>query len=62
MPGALSADPSGADTALAAYTAAGIDIDALGHELQVKGAESFVGSWNSLIARIEAKAAQIAAG
>ena len=62
VPGALSADPSGAETALAAYTAAGIDIDALGHELQVKGAESFVGSWNSLIARIEAKAAQIAAG
>lgn len=58
--GVLSADPAGADAALAAYEAAGIDIDALGHELQVKGAESFVGSWNSLIARIEAKAAQVA--
>jgi len=59
--GVLSADPSDADAALARYTAAGIDIDALGHELQVKGAESFVGSWNSLIARIEAKAAEVAA-
>ncbi len=62
VPGALSADPAGADAALAAYTAAGIDIVALGHELQVKGADSFVGSWNSLIARIEAKAAAVAAG
>jgi transaldolase len=62
VPGVLSADPSGADAALAAYEAAGVDVDALGHELQVKGAESFVGSWNSLIARIEAKAVQVAAG
>ena len=40
------------------YAAAGVDIDALGQELQVKGAESFVGSWNSLVARIQAKAGQ----
>jgi transaldolase len=61
VPGALSADPSGADAALAKYAAAGVDIDALGKELQSKGAESFVGSWTSLISRIEAKAQQVAA-
>ncbi len=60
VPSLLSADPAGANAALARYAAAGIDIDALGHELQVKGAESFVGSWNSLIARIEAKATVVA--
>jgi len=62
VPSALSVDPAGADAALARYAAAGVDIDALGHELQTKGAESFVGSWTSLISRIEAKAAQVAAG
>ena len=62
VPGALSADPAGADAALAAYEAVGIDIDALGHELQVKGAQAFVDSWNSLMGRIETKAGQVAAG
>jgi transaldolase len=60
--GVLAADPSGADAALARYSAAGIDIEALGADLQSKGAESFVHSWNSLIGRIETKAAQVAAG
>jgi len=59
--GVLAADPSGGDAALATYTAAGIDIEALGADLQSKGAESFVGSWNSLIGRIEARAAAVSA-
>ena len=62
IPGALSADPAGADAALAAYAAAGVDVDALGHQLQVKGAESFVGSWASLLARIAEKAVEVAVG
>lgn len=59
VPALLSADPSGADAALARYTDAGIDIEALGRELQSKGAASFVESWNSLIKRIEEKAAAV---
>ena len=39
-----------------------MDVDALGHQLQVKGAESFVGSWTSLFARIAEKAVEVAAG
>ena len=61
VPDPLSADPIGADAALAQYGAAGVDVEALGRELQVKGAEAFVASWNSLIGRIEAKSAQVAA-
>ncbi len=60
VPGALSADPAAADARLAEYAAAGVDVDALGRELQAKGAEAFVASWNSLIGRIEEKAAQVA--
>jgi transaldolase len=56
----LSADPAEADALLARYAAAGVDVEAVGAELQVKGAESFVGSWQSLLARIEAKAGAMA--
>jgi len=56
--GVIAADAAGAARDLAAYEAAGIDIAALGQELQDKGAESFVGSWNSLLARIQAKSGQ----
>lgn len=56
--GVLASDAAAAAEGLAKYEAAGIDIDALGQELQLKGAESFVGSWTSLLARIQAEAAQ----
>jgi transaldolase len=55
----LADDGVGAAAGLARFTAAGVDIGQVGAELQSKGAESFVGSWNSLIARIEAKAAEV---
>jgi transaldolase len=55
----LSADPAAADALLARFAAAGVDIDALGDELQAKGAAAFVASWNSLLERIEAKIAQV---
>jgi transaldolase len=38
------------------YEDAGIDVAALGRDLQVAGAEAFVKSWHALIARIEEKA------
>jgi transaldolase len=44
---------------LARFVAAGVDIDAVAGELQRKGAESFVGSWTSLLERIAAKVAAV---
>jgi transaldolase len=49
----LPADGGDADERLARFTAAGIDLDALARDLQTKGAESFVSSWNDLLAVIE---------
>jgi transaldolase len=46
---------------MARFAAAGVDVEAVGHDLQVKGAESFVKSWSSLIGRIESRVAQVAA-
>jgi transaldolase len=57
----LSPDPTEADALLAEFAAAGVDVEAVGAELQVKGAESFVASWTSLMGRIEEKAGQMAA-
>jgi transaldolase len=59
---AAPATPLAADgpDQLARFTAAGVDIDAVGLELQRKGAESFVGSWTSLLDRIAAKVAAVA--
>jgi transaldolase len=45
---------------LARFAAAGVDVDAVAGELQHKGAESFVGSWTSLLERIAAKVAAVA--
>jgi len=42
---------------LAAFSKAGIDIDALATKLQDDGAESFVASWHELMAGIDAKTA-----
>ncbi len=44
---------------LARFAEAGVDIDAVAGELQRKGAESFVGSWTSLLERIAAKVASV---
>ncbi len=53
---ALPADGATAGDQLVRFTAAGIDVDAAAAELQRKGAESFVGSWTSLLDRIAGKA------
>lgn len=52
----LEPDPAAAATLLARFEAAGIDVEGVGHELQVKGADAFVASWSSLLGRIQAKA------
>jgi transaldolase len=47
---------------LAQFTAAGIDLVALGGELQVNGAASFVASWTSLLDRIRVRMSEVAPG
>jgi transaldolase len=55
----LGPDADAAAAGLARFAKAGVDVDALGNELQVKGAQAFVMSWNSLLGRIEAKVGEI---
>ena len=51
----LPADGGDCEEALEKFAKAGIDIDALGAQLQDEGASSFVKSWNELMAVIESK-------
>ncbi|MGZ8765797.1 MAG: transaldolase [Acidimicrobiia bacterium] len=59
--GVLDADGGDADATIAKIAAAGIDIDALAAQLQKEGAESFVASWNELLARVASKSATVSA-
>jgi transaldolase len=49
----LPADGGDAEETLARFAAAGVDVGVLATDLQTKGAESFVSSWNDLLAVIE---------
>lgn len=51
----LTADAGAAAAGLQRFADAGVDVDALGDELQIKGAQAFVTSWNALLGRIEGK-------
>jgi transaldolase len=53
----IPASSAAADAVLARFAAAGIDVDAVGLDLQSKGASSFVGSWTSLLTRVGEKSA-----
>jgi len=53
---AIAGDAASAGEPLARFQAAGVDVDACALELQQKGADAFVGSWHSLMARIATKA------
>jgi len=55
----LTADPAPVEALLARFAAAGVDVEAVGRDLQVKGAEAFVKSWRSLLERIVARVAQV---
>ena len=60
--GAAMAENGGdAETLLAQFAIAGVDIDALAQKLQRDGAKSFVDSWQELMQRIAAKSAALAA-
>ena len=50
-------DGGDCEQVLQQFTKAGVDIDALGLQLQVDGAKAFVNSWNELLGVIESKSA-----
>jgi transaldolase len=53
----LPADGGDCEEVLSKFTDAGVDVDALGRELQTQGAETFVKSWSELMAVITSKSA-----
>lgn len=55
--GLMPRDGGDCEQVLQQFVNAGIDIDALGHQLQVDGAKAFVNSWNELMGVIESKSA-----
>jgi len=57
----LPADGGNCEEVIAQFTKAGIDVDALGTQLQDEGADSFVKSWNDLMAVISSKNAALSA-
>lgn len=58
--GVMDSDGGSSDEVLEEFAAAGVDVAALGHKLQVDGAEAFVNSWKSLMACIESKTRSVA--
>jgi transaldolase len=58
--GPMSHDASDAESDLAKFKRAGVDVDALAQQLQVEGAASFVKSWNQLMQRIQEKSNALA--
>jgi transaldolase len=57
----MPADGGDADATLAEFEAAGIDVAALGANLQADGASSFVNSWNDVLKRIDDQVAALRA-
>jgi transaldolase len=55
--GLMPKDGGDCEQVLAEFKKAGIDIDALGEQLQSEGAKAFVNSWNELMGVIESKSA-----
>jgi transaldolase len=55
----LPADGGDCEEVLAQFAKAGIDIDALGAQLQDEGAKSFVSSWHELMEVIQSKSAAL---
>jgi transaldolase len=57
----LHADGGNCEEVIGRFTKAGIDVDALAAQLQDEGAESFVKSWNDLMAVIASKSRALSA-
>ncbi|MEX1333778.1 MAG: transaldolase [Candidatus Limnocylindrales bacterium] len=60
-PELLPRDGGNVDEELAAFEAAGVDLTALGQQLQEDGAQAFVDSWHELIDLISSKRGQLSA-
>jgi transaldolase len=60
VPTLMRADGGNSEEVLARFAEAGVDIHALAQRLQKEGAESFVKSWNELMAVISSKSAAVA--
>jgi transaldolase len=60
LKGVMAKDGGDAESVLARFAAAGINVDALANQLQVEGAASFVKSWTELMQRIKDKSAALA--
>jgi len=58
----LPADGGDCEAVLARFASAGVDVDALGAQLQEEGAAAFVKSWNGLLSVIETKGAALEKG
>ena len=59
--GTLPSDGGDSAVELADFEAAGVDLEALGQQLQDDGAEAFSKSWNELMERLARKAQELAA-
>lgn len=59
IPALMRADGGNCEEVLARFAEAGVDIHALAQRLQKEGAESFVKSWNELMAVISSKSAAL---
>jgi transaldolase len=53
--GVMATDGVAAEATLALFSKAGVDIDALAHQLQREGAQSFAKSWRQLMDRVASK-------
>jgi transaldolase len=60
--GAMPVDGGDCEEVLAKFAQSGVDIDALGAQLQEEGAKSFVASWNELMGVLESKSALLKSG
>ncbi len=60
--GTMAEDGEHAESVLAEFQRAGVDVAALAADLQREGAEAFVKSWNGLLECIAAKSEALAAG
>lgn len=60
LSGVMDSDGGSCDAVLEEFSSAGVDVGALGHRLQVEGAEAFVRSWKSLIECIDAQSESVA--
>jgi transaldolase len=58
--GLLSTDTARADSVIAEFVGAGVDLDALAERLQVEAARAFERSWHELLANIDVKSASLA--